>query len=536
MHRVGSKLAPADTSLVDRLMKPAAFDYPVTAIECIDTHISWVILTDKYAYKIKKPVVLDFLNFGSLERRRHFCEEELRLNRPWAGDIYLDVVPITDDGVQARFGGDGTPVEYAVRMRRFDPDMSLDRQLALGRLTVGDMRDLAQAIATRHTEALRVTAPFRQRVLDLTTRQMRDNFSALEGHADQDTLISLHAWTERELAAAASVIADRFDAGFFRDCHGDLHLANLVRMPDGIRTFDCIEFNEDFRRIDVVSDFAFLVMDLVAKDRRDLAAHFLNRYLEQTGDYAGVALLDLYFVYRCMVRAKVAIICSQESAKEHDRQAHLADADHYCRLALCETVKPKPMLILMLGLSGAGKTWVSARLMAALPAIRLRSDVERKRLFGLAETARTQSNINAGIYDPASSHDVYEHLVETADTTLDAGHNVILDAAFLLAEERTRALSMADMRGNAAFIVDVRAPLSLMRKRLQRREQETGEASEAGLNVLEHQLSTAEPLNARERERTIVHNNVDGSDIDKLVDCIRSRANLSIRRRSIGNS
>lgn len=529
MHRAGSNNTPDDTDLVERLMDPAAFDHPVSSIERIDTHISWVILTDTYAYKIKKPLVLDFLDFGSLERRRHFCEEELRLNRPWASDIYLDVVAITDDSGQARFGGDGTPVEYAVRMRRFDTDMRLDRQLALGQLTIEDMRDLGEAVATRHIEAPLVNAESRQHVLQMTIQQMHDNFSALDGQVNIETLSSLNEWTGCELETAAGVAAERFDAGFFRDCHGDLHLANLVRMPDGIRTFDCIEFNEDLRRTDVVCDIAFLVMDLVTKGRRNLAAHFLNRYLEQTGDYDGVVLLDVYFVYRCLVRAKVAVLCGQQCELENERLRNIADADRYCRIALRQTWKPAPMLIIMRGLSGSGKTWVSSQLMAALPAIRLRSDIERKRLFGLAETARTQSNIDAGIYDAASSRDVYQHLVRKAKTGLDARHNVILDATFLQAEERDEAFEMADSCGYTALIVDVRAPLALMRERVQRRQGSANDASEAGLDVLDHQRASVQALSRTELDRTIVHDNVDQSDIESLAEAIRRRGSSLIR-------
>jgi len=523
MHRAGSIIAPLDTTLVEQLMLPAAFDYPVAAVELIETHISWVILTDRYAYKIKKPLVLDFLDFGDLERRRFYCDEELRLNRPWASDIYLDVVAITDDAGQARFGGSGTAIEYAVRMQRFDQDMRLDHQLDLGQLTVNDMRALGKAVATRHMAAPVVSSNFRQRVLQMTVQQMRDNFAAIDGHVEPDSMSSLLEWTEHELRAAAGIFEQRFDAGFARDCHGDLHLANLVRMPDGIRAFDCIEFSEDLRNIDVFCDIAFLVMDLVAKDRSDLAAHFLNRYLEHCGDYAGVALLDMYFVYRCLVRAKVAVISSQECDVETERLRNIAEADRYCHIALRQTRKPAPTLIIMFGLSGSGKTWVSGRLMAALPAIRLRSDVERKRLFGLSEIAGSGSDINKGIYAEHSSRDVYDHLLKLAKMILTARHHVILDATFLHAADRQLALTMADSCGFAAVIVAVHAPISLMQERLQERGHNAVDASEAGLEVLEHQRSVVQMPTAAELERTIEFENVGQPDIDNLAASILRR-------------
>lgn len=525
MHRARSNRTPLDTDLIEQLMLPAAFDHPVTSIERIETHISWVILTDTYAYKIKKPVALDFLDFSNLEQRRYYCEQELRLNRPWAENIYLDVVAITNNDGRARFGGRGTAVEYAVRMYRFDQDRRLDRQLALGKLKADDMRELGQAVAARHLGAPRAEPKFRRRVLRMTTQQMRDNLAAIEGHVTAETVTSLKEWTESQLETDAEVLAKRYDDGFVRDCHGDLHLANLVRMPDGIKMFDCIEFNEDLRRIDVVCDIAFLVMDLVTNGRRNLAALFLNRYLEYSGDYGGAVLLDLYFVYRCLVRAKVAVICSQESKLQNERLRNIADADRYCRIALRQTWKPAPTLIILFGLSGSGKTWVAAELMASLPAIRLRSDVERKRLFGLSETASSHSEINEGLYTADSCHRVYTHLVTAARVLLNARHNVILDAAFLRASERDIALEMADLCRHQAVIVHVRAPAPLLQQRLQRRQRDAVDASEAGPEILDYQRASFEALSALELTRTIVFDNADGSDVNALAEAIRRRGN-----------
>lgn len=524
MHRAGTNIAPLDTSLIERLSDPAAFDDPPGTIETIETHISWVILTDRFAYKIKKPLRLDFLDFASLEQRRFYCDEEIRLNRPWAPDIYLDVVAITDDGGRLRFGGRGKPVEYAVRMRRFDESLRLDRQLNAGKLTADDMRALGEAIAARHMAAPIAATATRAHTLRMTSAQVRDNFDPLQGRTDADTLASLLQWTEAELESSALLIEQRFDAGFFRDCHGDLHLANLVRMPGGIRSFDCIEFSADLRRIDVICDTAFLVMDLVAKGRSDLGALFLNRYLECCGDYAGVALLDLYFVYRSMVRAKVAVICSQECAQEDERLRNLADADRYCRIALRQTWKPVPMLVVMSGLSGSGKTWVSDQLMARMPAIRIRSDIERKRLFGLSEAASSGSGIGAGIYSARSSYDVYQHLYRIALSLLDTRHNVILDAAFLNREQRDAALEIADRCGYSAVIVDVHAPPATMRERIQQRRSSLADASEAGLDVLDHQIAATEEFTAQQLERTIIFENTDGADVGQLVEVLRNKA------------
>jgi len=522
MHRSLTTKPAHDTSLIESLLQPHAFSHPAANIQLIETHISWLILAGDYAYKIKKPVVLDFLNFGDLERRRFFCEKELRLNQPWAQDIYLGVVPITLEDGQARFGGPGEAIEFAVQMRRFDQALRLDQQLEAGNLTVADMRELAGNIAARHSAAQRIDATQRSRVLELTQQFMEDNLSALDGFVDARVVSQLREWTDKELAHSRSLLAQRFDGGFVRDCHGDLHLGNLVRLADGITTFDCIEFNTDFRQIDVICDIAFLIMDLVERKRHDLAAHFLNRYLEATGDYAGVAVLSLFFVYRCLVRAKVAVIRSQGREDAADRDEDINEACAYCDMAMRQATDRTPLLILMHGLSGSGKTFVSGQLMAALPAIRLRSDIERKRIFSLGENASSHSAVGGGIYTEEANRDVYERLFEMAGPILHAKHNVILDAAFLTEAQRAALVSVASECNCTTVIVEVTAPDDVLRERLQQRSRQRGEPSEADVAVLEHQLSTREPLTPAERRWTVICENPDTFDVAELVSQVKA--------------
>ena len=525
MHRAERRASPLDTNLVDALMSPEAFDHPVDDIELVETHISWLILAGDYAYKIKKPIVLDFLDFGDLDKRRFFCEEEIRLNKPWAPSLYLDVVPVTEDGDGPRFGGPGTAIEYAVRMRRFDQRLRLDRQLERGVLTVDDMRELAVNIAMRHRAAPTVPASERNRIVTQTKDFIWDNFSALEGVIDERDWNRLRNWTDGELEKLDRLLSLRFEEGFFRDCHGDLHLGNLVRLPDGITTFDCIEFNADLRSIDVFCDIAFLIMDLVSRERHDLASHFLNRYLERTGDYGGVVLLDLYFVYRCLVRAKVAAILSQEHESEPEQARALDEAGRYVAMATRQISKPPPLLVIMCGLSASGKTWVSGQLMAALPAIRIRSDVERKRLAGLGETEDSGSAVGQGIYTPRSTEDVYAHLNDTAGRILDADHSVIIDAAFLKAAQRDKAVRTARDCGCPAVLLKIDAPDEMLRERIRRRADVSGDVSEARLDVLQYQIETAEPIDAEDMARVIVCDNSAGIDVAALADDVKNLAN-----------
>ncbi len=522
MHRVSRKDSQTDTALVEALCAPEAFDHPVDSVELIETHISWVILTDEYAYKVKKPLELGFLDFSTLEKRRFFCREEIRLNKRWAPQIYLDVVAVTDDGSGPRFGGNGRVIEYAVRMRRFDDGQRLDRELDRGTLTAADMRELGEAIAARHEQAPAAEPHDRKRLIAATESLMRDNFDALEGFAGPGRLEKLSRWTERELERCHDHIRRRFDDGFFRDCHGDLHLENLVRLPDGIAAFDCIEFNADLRLIDVICDIAFLVMDLIARRREDLAARFLNRYLERTGDYAGVDLLNVYVAYRSLVRAKVAAIRSGECVDGDEQAAELEEAHSYCDLAERRTVKSAAMLVIMHGLSGSGKTRVSDELVGLLPAIRIRSDIERKRMFGIEESTSSHSGTGTGIYTDESSRAVYARLVECARPMLESGHTIILDAAFLRDWQRNAALQLAHDLDIPAVIVAVDAPIPVLRERISKRAQSGLNASEANLAVLEHQLISRDPFSEQENRFILSCDNSSNIDAEKLCAAVRS--------------
>jgi len=521
LHRSGTSHMRIDRRLIDGLLCPAAFAHAVGRVELRETHISWLILAGDFVYKIKKPIVLDFLDFGDLEKRSFYCHEEIRLNQPWAPDLYLDVVPVTLLGEQPRFGGDGEPIEYAVRMRRFDDDMQLDKQLEQGKLTAEDMRELANMIARRHQESVQVDAGQRSRVKRMTTAFIEDNFTALDGQIDLETFAMLKKWTTNEIGTVESMLQQRFDDGFVRDCHGDLHLGNLVRLPCGITTFDCIEFSTDLRHIDVMCDLAFLVMDLFEKGRPDLAVRFLNRYLEVTGDYGGLAVFNLFFVYRCLVRAKVAVIMSQEREDVAAAQQDLAEANAYCDMALRQAGKRVPMLLLMHGLSGSGKTWVSEKLMVAMPAIRLRSDIERKRMVALHESSSSDSGLGEGIYTESLNRDVYARLLSLAQSVLKAGHNVILDATFLRESDRAAAMALAESDDWPFLIMDVIASPEVMRQRIGQRQALAADASEANRDVLERQIETAESLTVAELEKTVTCDNSDTVAIESILAHIR---------------
>ncbi|NIS91282.1 MAG: AAA family ATPase [Woeseiaceae bacterium] len=517
----------ASADLIEGLLSPSAYPHEVGEVELVETHISRVFLTGEYAYKIKKPVDFGFLDFTTLAKRRHFCEEEVRLNRSWAPDLYLEVMPITVVGGEPCLGGEGTPIEYAVRMRQFGYDMRLDRQLALGELGVEDVLELAAEIARQHLDAKPVRPS--GRLLRVTEQQIRDNYESLAGDVPDTFLSAQRRWIEDKLEDYERVMRERCEQGFFRECHGDLKLANIVRLPEGIRAFDCIEFNRDLREIDVVADYAFLTMDLKVRGAADLASVFLNRYLEITGDYRGACLLPIYEVYRSLVRAKILGIKLRESGIAETAASDRRAMRRYCALARALTMPRHPVLVAMTGYSGSGKSWLSERLVPGLAAIRLRSDLERKRLAGLSPTADSDSGIESGIYDRASTAAVYDRLLETAGELLHAGLNVIVDASFLSASHRRLARRTAVRSGANFALVSTVASETELRKRLERRGKDPS-VSEAGIAVLRHQLGSSDPLAVDETGATITVDTEGAIDILKLtseIEQVGSRASAA---------
>lgn len=506
-----------EKELIASLLHESVYPHPVENIRLLDTHISWVILTGSIAYKIKKPIKLEFLDFSSLEQRKHFCEEELRLNGRWAPELYLDVVHISGSFENPVVGGEGEPIEYAVKMLQFPQIAQLDAQLDAGLLTDADMIALAQRIAEQHGTIPVCAGLGDKDAVRLLQHPMLENIEHLKQHVSWDELEPLSIWTDRYLRESWTTLIQRQDDGFVRECHGDLHLANLVRLPSGIAAFDCVEFNADLRNIDVISDVTFLAMDLISRDRRDLAYPFVNRYLECTGDYAGMSVFGLYYVYHALIRAKIAAIHSVERSNESDSKRDLEEMAHFCAVARRWIESPRPCLIVMHGYSGSGKTWLSQQLISRLPAIRVRSDIERKRSYGLAETERSGAGVGEGIYDRSARSGIYEALAGAAEISLRAGQNVIADASFLDRADRQRFLELAVRLAADFIIVDARAEPDELRRRVRQRQRDAGDASEADVDVLQYQYENADPLDAAELERTIAVATDADVDADAIV-------------------
>lgn len=508
--------------LIQSLSNASAWPHAVNDLRIIETHISWVFLTGEYAYKIKKPIRLEFLDFSTLELRRQWCTEELRLNSRWAPQLYLDVVPIAGTEEKPDVGGRGTPIEYAVRMRQFPQAALLSERLMQGLVNVDDMLKLADMIADRHADAP-VHREQRFGSPEAITKPMHENFPYIREWLDQDTLAELEHWTDAELVRSADLIDARRRDGFVRECHGDLHLRNLVQLDDGIFAFDCVEFSDALRFLDVISDVTFLTMDLVANDRADLARAVLNRYLEVSGDYEGMLLYGLYFVYHCMIRAKVdAIRASERGDDAEGRQSDLDSMHHYCDVARRWIDRPSPVLFVMHGLSGSGKTWVSSQLLQSLYAVRIRSDIERKRLYGFGERASSDSPPGQGLYAADRSAATHQRMLALAGKLLRGGQRVILDATFLSKKERNRARALAAECEVPCVLINVTAPAAVLESRIRARLAQSKDASEADLDVLEHQRRIADPLDDA-AEGPVVTFDSDAGDIDALARAIEAK-------------
>ena len=487
-------------ALVERLRAPAAYPHRADRIEVLETHISYVVLAGDFAYKVRKPVRLPFLDFTTLAARQRDCEEELRLNRRFAPALYEAVVTIAGTPDAPRVDGAGAALEYAVRMRRFEPHLLLDALARAGALHGADIDRLAAAVARLHAKAppAPATAPFGTSALVL--RQALDNFNALRDVDDPATrglVATLREWTLREHERLAAVLEARRLAGFVRDGHGDLHLGNVVMQAGEPVPFDCIEFDPALRVIDTMSDAAFTWMDLLHHGMAALAARFLDRYVEASGDFGGLRVLRFFAVYRALVRAKVAALGAPAPQALANARAHLELA---ARIAA-----PVPaMLVLMHGLSGSGKTSASTALIEALGAVRLRSDVERKRRRGLEALARSASPVGGGLYAAGEVEGTYKRLLELAAEVLDAGYPAIVDATFLKRAQREPFERLARRSDVPCAIVACEAPEAELRRRLAIRAAALADASEADAQVLALQLTAREPLTAGE-ERMALH-------------------------------
>ena len=511
-----TKASIATSTLVHALDNPLAFGHPIHNLRIIETHISWIILTGSYAYKIKKAVNFGFLDFSTLDQRRYYCHEELRLNRRFARQLYLDVIEIRGTVEAPRLHGDGQAIEYAIRMVEFPQQCLLSHHAASGTLTAAMVDAIADRISELHTNS--DTAPqdsafgSARSVRQWSEENLEHIAAAIPSASIPASYLRLQQWYQNN-ADLLDFVEQRKRDGRVRDCHGDLHLDNMTWIDNEVIPFDCIEFNAELRWIDTISEAAFVAMDLQARGYIEFGWRFISRYLESSADYDAVALLRYYLIYRALVRAKVEALRVDPASKATPTSFSAATA--YLDLADKWSTNQRSGMIIMHGLSGSGKSTVAAQLVEALGAIRIRSDVVRKQIHSIDIDANTQSGLEAGIYDREATSMTYRHLLQIAQKIINAGFCVIVDATFLQEDQRRQMLQAESITTPCArIIVNCNAPEPVLRQRISTRK---NDPSEANFQVLEQQMRVVEPITERESELAeIVEVGAEGLDIDQI--------------------
>ncbi|HFD87827.1 MAG TPA: hypothetical protein ENJ35_09155, partial [Gammaproteobacteria bacterium] len=458
------------------------------------------------------------LNFLKLEDRKHFCEEEIRLNSRLAPDIYLEAIPIRGSISNPELDGDTPIIEYAVKMRRFDQSQLLDRLLAEGKVDNAIIDEIADDVAEFHAHAAVADASTTLGSAEAVYAPVAQNFEQirplLDDSAQLDQLDRLEAWSEAQFIALKPLLEQRKANGFIRECHGDMHLGNITVVDGKVTIFDGIEFNDEFRWIDVISELAFLTMDLTDRGAAPMAQRLMNRYLEKTGDYEGLKLLRFYKVYRAIVRAKIAgFRLGQPGLPASERDAVLQAYQSYTNLAESFTRKTAPAVLLMRGVSASGKSWLSQALLEKLGAFRIRSDQERKRLFD-SDTANTD-NLNTGLYSPEITAKTYQRLLDLAQLITSAGYPAIVDATFLRQQQIQPFVDLAREEGLPVTVITTTADKAILEDRLAQRANEADNISDATEDVLTYQLANIEAV-----PDDIPHIEIDTGqpvDIDDLI-------------------
>jgi aminoglycoside phosphotransferase family enzyme/predicted kinase len=495
--------------LIKNLLANLHHEHSVSQPQLIETHVSWVILTGKYAYKIKKPVNFGFLDFSTLEKRKHFCEEELRLGQQFAAEIYLTIVPITGTLNHPQINGTGPILEYAIKMLEFPQENLLSTLLKQGRLTENIIDQLSTLIAEFHkkTPVAAKESRFGQpNEVHAPTKQNFEQIAPLLTKPDDiKQLKRLETWSEQQFKHFHRLFQARKNQGFIRDCHGDLHLANIIFYNNKPILFDRLEFNEDFRWTDVIADLAFLVMDLTEKKQTGFANQLVNTYLHYTEDYAGLALLPYYLVYRAVVRAKIALFRLKHEKLSSEEEKEIQNAYYnFINLAESYTQLTKPSLIITYGFSGSGKTTVAKACVKYCGAIQINSDIIRKRLFDIPLHGRSHSNLNSGIYTVEATKETYKKLADLAEIIVKAGFTVIVDASFLQHSQRTYFYSLAKRMKIPFYILHCQVNDTEIEQRIKHRLNNPKRISEADLSILTEQKKNNEPLTSLEEEHVLL--------------------------------
>lgn len=485
---------------ITSLLKPSAYPEPTKAVSLIQTHVSYLFLTDRYVYKVKKDVNFGFLDFSTLEARRFYCHEEVRLNARLCPGIYQKVVTLVKSDGEAFFDRSGEVVEYAVKMVRLPAERMLDRLVEQDAVTEEEMRCVARTIAEFHGRAERSPTIDKGGSTEALLRNCSENFQQLAPYIGRtisgSLLAELQQWTDGWLKGRSRLFRERVEGGFIRDCDGDIHLGNIC-LWERPYIFDCIEFNERFRHIDTAADVAFLLMDLDCHGRSDLADAVLNEYRRCSGDRHLDCILPFYKVYRAVVRAKIASLTTDDAGiDDATRTAATRQAYRYLDLArsYLALAPVAPRLIITCGLMGTGKSFVAGLLAPRIAAVVLSSDKTRKEMAGIPLDQRSQGGYQQGIYTPAFSSAVYLELLARAGNELRSGCSVIVDASFQRQSDRQLFQQLAESVGAEFAVVATRSDEETVRHRLKERSRQRSALSDGRWEIFPLQKQDFAPL------------------------------------------
>jgi len=484
---------------ITALLQPASYQEATTSVTLLQTHISYLFLTDSHVYKIKKPVDFGFLDFTTLEKRRFYCHEELRLNRRLSPDIYLGVVELREDcDGKLAFNGNGEVIDYAVKMVRLPAERMMARLLEHDLVTAADIGNIAQLVAGFHADARRSPAIDRFGTVETIRANWEENLSQARAYLERTislrTIEQLEAWLGQQLREKREIIASRIANGFIRECDGDLHSENIC-LDDRVHIFDCIEFNEKFRYSDTAADVAFLAMDLENHGRRDLANFFLEEYIAASGDNGLADVLPLYLANRAFIRGKVeSFRLDDPQISPEEKSAAAKRAKRFFKLARGYTLRERLpcSLIITCGPSGSGKSALSKELSFQLGIDHLSTDMERKRLAGILPTEHGRD-----IYSRQWNEKTYSRLADLAGERLVNKESVLVDGTFSRREDRDTFAALAAKNDTDFVILRLNCPPAETRRRLQARQKDPTAVSDADWEIYRQQLMNfAEPENS----------------------------------------
>jgi aminoglycoside phosphotransferase family enzyme/predicted kinase len=488
-----------DKRILEALLRPDAYPEPTSQVSLVQTHVSYILITDNFAYKIKKPVDFGFLDFTSAERRRFFCHEEVRLNRRLCPDVYLGVVELREAPNGPSFFGDGKVIDHAVKMRRLPQERMLDNLLNKGEVADQDIRNIAGTIAWFHLAAERSDAIDEYGTIAAIRLNWEENFQQV-GRFIGTTLTAedlnlIRGYVDTFLSHNIPLFAERIKNGFIRDCDGDIHVENIC-LVEPVCIFDCIEFNDRFRYSDTAADIAFLLMDLDFHRHGEFAGPFLDEYCAVTGDTGVLQLLDFYKTYRAFVRGKVeSLRLTDREIREDDRVLATKKAARYFRLARGYAIRNsmRQTMFITCGLMGSGKSSIAEELAFQLGIKRISSDALRKKITGTPPGEHRFLEYGEGIYSRDMDRQVYAKLLRMSRDALEEGGSVVVDASFRRRQDRSRFASLATGMGLSFLIVYTTSPVETVKERLEDRLKEGSAISDGRWELYHRQLDEFEP-------------------------------------------